>query len=281
VFGGGFPTGDVVPRFFVFHVLLLPGLIIGAVSVHLGLLVTQKHTQFPQLGIDGHRLVYGKPLWPAQFAESITLLLWVGGLLAAASVLIPWSDVSLLGPYIPGEVPNNAQPDWYMFWLEGALRILPGFEIDLPGVTISGPFVAGIVLPGLVFTGLALYPFLERRVYRLEGDWHVLQNPLEIPLRAAMVVGTFLFVLILSAAATNDQLSRITGIPIEAVTWFFRITSIAVPVVLSWLIWRYSRRRLTRRGIAVARTDEQNDARYAAVSTPDTRHEAAAERVRS
>jgi ubiquinol-cytochrome c reductase cytochrome b subunit len=161
------------------------------------------------------------------------------------------------------------------------LRILPGFEIDLPGVTISGPFVAGIVLPGLVFTGLALYPFLERRVYRLEGDWHVLQNPLEIPLRAAMVVGTFLFVLILSAAATNDQLSRITGIPIEAVTWFFRITSIAVPVVLSWLIWRYSRRRLTRRGIAVARTDEQNDARYAAVSTPDTRHEAAAERVRS
>jgi ubiquinol-cytochrome c reductase cytochrome b subunit len=281
VFGGGFPTGDVVPRFFVFHVLLMPGLIIGAVMVHLALLVRQKHTQFPQLGIDGHRYVYGKPLWPAQFAESMTLMLWVGGLLAGAAVFIPWSDVSLLGPYIAGEVPNNAQPDWFMFWLEGALRITPGIEIDLPGVTISGPFVAGIVIPGLVFTGLALYPFIERRVYKLQGDWHVLQNPLEIPLRAATVVGTFMFVLLLSAAATNDQLSRISGVPIEVVTWFFRVASIAVPMALSWLIWRYSRRRLARRALAVATTDEQNNARYAAVVTADTPQEQAAQQVRS
>jgi ubiquinol-cytochrome c reductase cytochrome b subunit len=281
VFGGGFPTGDVVPRFFVFHVLLMPGLIIGAVTVHLVLLVRQKHTQFPHLGIDGHRLVFGKPLWPAQFGESITLMLWVGGLLAAAAVLIPWSDVTLLGPYVPGEVPNNAQPDWFMFWIEGALRIVPGFEIDLPGVTISGPFIAGIILPGLVFTGLMVYPFIERKVYNLEGDWHVLQNPLEIPLRAAMVVGTFLFILILSAAATNDILSRLTGVPIELVTWFFRITTILVPALLSWLIWRYSRRRLARREIGVAHTDEENDARYAAVPLPEAHREEAAQQVPS
>jgi ubiquinol-cytochrome c reductase cytochrome b subunit len=258
IFGGDFPTGDVIPRFFVFHVMLLPAIIIGAVSVHLLLVGRQRHTQFPVRGIDGHRFVHGKPLWPAQFAESATLMLWVGGLLTAASVLIPWSDITLIGPYVPGEVGNNAQPDWYMFWVEGALRIFPAVEFSVLGLmTISGPFIAGIVLPGAVFTGLALYPFIERRVYGLTGDWHVLTNPLEIPLRAAFVLGTFSFVLIVSAAATNDVLSRLTGIPIEAATWFFRITSVVVPPILAAALYWYSQRRLRLRGRVVATTEAE------------------------
>ncbi len=256
IFGGDFPAGDVIPRFFVFHVMVLPAIIIAALTVHLLLVVRQRHTQFPALGIDGHRFVLGKPLWPAQFAESATLMLWVGGLLAAVSVLVPWSDVTLLGPYVPGEVGNNAQPDWYVFWVEGALRIFPPVEFSVFGLmTISGPFIAGILLPGMVFTALALYPFLERRVYGLSGDWHVLTNPLEIPLRAAFVLGTFSFVLIVSAAATNDILSRLTGIPIEAATWFFRIVSVVVPPVLAAAMYAYAKRRLRKRRRVVAKTE--------------------------
>ena len=258
IFGGDFPTGDVIPRFFVFHVMVLPAILIGAISVHLLLVVRQRHTQFPARGIDGHRFVLGKPLWPAQFAESATLMLWVGGLLSAAAVLVPWSDVSLIGPYVPGEVGNNAQPDWFMFWVEGALRIFPAVEFSVFGLmTISGPFIAGILLPGMVFTGLALYPFLERRVYRLTGDWHVLTNPLEIPLRAAFVVGTFGFVLIVSAAATNDILSRLWGIPIESATWFFRIVALVVPPLLAGGTYAYAKRRLRRRRRAVAATEDE------------------------
>ena len=85
IFGGEFPTGDVIPRFHALHVFILPLAIVGAVGLHLLLVVRQKHTQFPRRGIDGHRWVTGKPLWPMQFAESTTLLLWVGGLLAAAA----------------------------------------------------------------------------------------------------------------------------------------------------------------------------------------------------
>ena len=257
VFGGDFPTGDVIPRFFVFHVMVLPALILGGVGIHLLLVGRQRHTQFPAPGIDGHRYVHGKPLWPAQFAESATLVLWVGGLLTAAAVLVPWSDVTLTGPYVPGEVGNNAQPDWYMFWVEGALRIFPAVEFSILNVmTISGPFIAGILLPGIVFTTLAAYPFIERRVYGLRGEWHVLTNPLEIPLRAAFVLGTFSFVLIVSAAATNDILSRLTGVPIEAATWFFRITALVVPPILALVMYRYSRARLRRRDRVVA-TDEE------------------------
>jgi ubiquinol-cytochrome c reductase cytochrome b subunit len=257
VFGGDFPTGDVVPRFFVLHVLLLPALIIAVVSVHMLLVFRQRHTQFPRRGVDGHRFIVGKPMWPHQFTISTTLILWLGGVLAAAAVLIPWSDVLLLGPYVPGEVGNNAQPDWFLFFLEGALRIIPGFEFTVLGMTVSQPFVAGVVLPGLIFGALIAYPFIERKVYGLEGEWHVLQNPLDIPLRAGMALGTFSFVLLLSAAATNDILSRMTGIPVEAITWFFRVTCLIVPPVLAALIVLYSRRRLARAEVRVPRDEPE------------------------
>ncbi|MBA2530421.1 MAG: cytochrome b N-terminal domain-containing protein [Euzebyales bacterium] len=258
IFGGDFPTGDVIPRFFVFHVLLLPGIIVGAVSLHLALIGRQRHTQFPAPGVDGHRFILGKPLWPAQFAESATLILWIGGLLTAAAVLVPWSDVSLLGPYVPGEVGNNAQPDWFLFWVDGALRIFPPLEFSLLGVfTVSGPFVAGIVLPGLIFTAFAAYPFIERRVYGLTGEWHVLQNPLEIPLRAGFMLGVWSFVLLISAAATNDILSRLSGVAIENVLWFFRITCVVVPPLLGLAMFRYSKRRLERQGRSVATSERE------------------------
>ena len=248
IFGGDFPTGDIVPRFFVFHVLLIPGMLIGLITAHLVIMARQRHTQFPRRRVDGHRFVIGKPLWPNQFAITTTLVLWIAGLLALAAVIIPWSDVFLIGPYRPGEVGNNAQPDWFLFWLEGALRILPPVEFDLPGVTVSGPFLAGIVLPGLIFTYLGAYPFIERKVYGLRGEWHVLTNPLEVPLRAASVVAVFLFVLILSAAATNDILSRMTRIPIESITWFFRVACLVVPAVMAAWVWRYASKRAARRG---------------------------------
>lgn len=255
IFGGDFPTGNMIPRFFVFHVLLLPALIIGTITLHLVVMVRQRHTQFPKPGVDGHRFVLGKPAWPSQTALTLTLTLWIGGLLAAAAVLIPWSDVTLLGPYQPGEVGNNAQPDWFLFWLEGALRIFPPLEWSLPGVTISGPFVAGIVLPGLIFGALIAYPFLERAVYKLDGDWHVLTNPLEIPLRAAFSLGIFSFVLLLSAAATNDILSRMFRIPVEQITWFFRVAVLLVPLALGWWGAAYARHRLRRLGHDVPRTE--------------------------
>ncbi|HVM00763.1 MAG TPA: cytochrome b N-terminal domain-containing protein [Egibacteraceae bacterium] len=264
IFGGDFPTGNMIPRFFVFHVLMIPALLVGLITVHLMIMVRQRHTQFPRPGIDGHRFVLGKPMWPSQFALSTTLILWIAGLLSAAAVLIPWSDVLLIGPYVPGEVGNNAQPDWFLFWLEGALRVFPPLEFRMLGMTVSGAFVAGVVLPGAIFAVLVAYPFVERRFYQLEGDWHVLQNPLEIPLRAAVSVGTFSFVLLLSAAATNDILSRMTGIPIEAITWFFRLTCAFVPPALAAGFWVYSTRRLARKNMTVPRNEAEASNTYAA-----------------
>ena len=267
VFGGAFPTGDVIPRFFVTHVMLLPAALLGLVGVHLALIVRQRHTQFPARGVDGHRFVLGKPLWPAQFAESTVLVLWIGGLLALAAVVIPWSDIAFQGPYVPGEVGNNAQPDWFMFWLDGMLRVFPALEIGFPGFTLNGVFVAGVVLPGVVFGVLFAYPFVERKVYGLEGQWHVLQNPLDIPLRAGVVLALFSGVLILSAAATSDQLSRLSGVSIETILWIFRFMVVLVPLGLGFGAARYSQHRLARRELEVAE-QESSESQVLAGAVP-------------
>jgi ubiquinol-cytochrome c reductase cytochrome b subunit len=268
VFGGPFPTGDVIPRFYALHVLLLPLAIMGLIGLHLLLVARQRHTQFPKRGIDGHRFVVGKPLWPSQFAESTTLLLWLGGVLAASAVLVPWADITLQGPYVAGEVGNNAQPEWYIFFMEGALRIIPPFEVALPltGSPITQLFVGGVLLPGLLFGFLFAYPWLERRWYGLEGDWHVLTNPLEVPLRSSLVGGTFVLLLLLSAAATNDILSRMTGIPVEVVTWIFRIACLVIPPLLGFALYRYGVRRLERTGRAVVTREDRAEAADADLS---------------
>ena len=269
VFGGEFPGEAIVPRFFALHIFALPLLISAVVGIHLFILVRQKHTQMPRPDVDGHRYVVGKPLWPGQAAESTTLVLWVGGLLAASATLIPWSDVDLLGPYIPGEVGNNAQPDWFLFWTDGLLRAIPAFEVNILGTTFNSLFVAGALIPGILFGLLFAYPFLERKVYGLEGEWHVLTNPLDIPLRAAMVMGTFSFVLLASANATNDIISRMTGIPIEDLVFVFRLTMLLGPPLLAFLAYRYARRRLDAAGGEVARTEEEAQSRFAYVGLGD------------
>ncbi len=266
VFGGPFPTGDVIPRFYTIHVLIVPLTLLAAIGAHLALVFRQRHTQFPVRGVDGHRWVAGKPLWPAQFSESTTLLLWLGGVLAASAVLVPWADIALQGPYVPGEVGNNAQPEWYVFFMEGALRIVPPFEVSFLGITISQLFVAGVLLPAILFGFLFAYPFVERRAYGLRGDWHVLTNPLEVPLRSSLVAGTFLLLLLLSAAATNDILSRMTGIRVEVVTWIFRIACLVLPPLAGWALYRYGQRRLARRGAEVATEEAPVEARDASIS---------------
>lgn len=262
VFGGEFPTGDIIPRFQALHVFVLPLVLASLIAVHVIILVRQKHTQMPKPDIDGHTYIVGKPLWPSQFAESGTLLLWVGGILAMTSTFIPWSDVALLGPYIPGEVGNNAQPDWFLFWTDGLLRAIPPIEFTVLGATINTVFIAGALIPGIMFGLLFAYPFIERRFYNLEGDWHVLTNPLDIPLRAAMVIGTFSFVLLASANATNDILSRMTGITIEDMVFIFRLVMLLVPPVLAIGLYLYCRRRLQREGIRVASNELEAQSRF-------------------
>lgn len=242
VFGGPFPTGDVLGRLFATHTMLLPGLMGILIAVHIALVVRQSHTQFPRTDIDGEHTIAGEPLWPSQMATMVTLTFGIVAVIALSAAVIPWSDVDLHGPFILGQATNASQPDWYLFWVEGALRLLPAFEWQIAGTTISQNFVAGVALPlGLMALAFA-YPWIERHVIGDDGvHHHVLQAPSDVPFRLGIVTFSVSFLSVLSIAAGADVLARIIDAPVWSVLNALRVMSIAVPLAATVAVWLITR----------------------------------------
>ncbi len=173
-FGGEFPTPDILSRLFVFHVMLLPGLLIGGIAAHLGLLWLQKHTQYrtPRTREDN---VVGLPFWPGQVSGRRAVLHDRGGRDAGRRPDPDQPGVALRPVRaLRGHVP--AQPDWYVGWLEGALRLGLPIEPTILGVTIPSPFVPGRADPGAAGHALAVWPFLEARLTHDHVEHHLLDR---------------------------------------------------------------------------------------------------------
>lgn len=233
VFGGEFPTSGLISRLFVFHVMLLPGLVIGAISVHLLLVWIQKHTQYPGPGRTEHNVV-GEHLWPGQAFRSVGLLFLTGSVITLLAGLVQINPVWSYGPFIPYAVSSPAQPDWYIGWLEGALRIGPNWEVTILGITIPSPFLPGIVVPGILFTLLILWPFLEARFTGDHREHNLLDYPWMAPKRTATGLALLTIFLVLTLAGGNDVLSALLSIRVEAMTAAFRILVFVLPVVV-WI----------------------------------------------
>ena len=132
VFGGEFPGPDIIERLYVLHILLLPVVLGLLIAVHLAILVRQKHTQFTGPGRREDNVV-GERMWPTYAVKALALLFITTALLAALGGLAQINPVWLYGPFDPSEVSSYSQPDWYMGWLEGALRLMPPWEIRALG----------------------------------------------------------------------------------------------------------------------------------------------------
>jgi ubiquinol-cytochrome c reductase cytochrome b subunit len=159
-FGGEFPAEDIITRLYVMHILLIPAIIALLLGAHLAILWRQKHTQFPGPGRK-ERNVIGSHLWPTYTARSIALFCLVTAALAALGGLAQINPVWLYGPFEPAAVSTAAQPDWYLGWIEGALRVFPPWEVRAFGKTIANPFFPSVLLPGITFVLLYLWPFIE------------------------------------------------------------------------------------------------------------------------
>ena len=244
-FGGEFPTEQLISRLFVFHVMLLPGLLIGGIAAHVGLTWLQKHTQFKSRWAS-ERNVVGLPFWPAQVFRSVGLFFLTAAVLALLGGLFQINPVWSYGPFIPYAVTVPAQPDWYVGWLEGALRLGPPFEPTILGVTIPSPFLPGVLVPGIVFTFLALWPFLEARVTGDRREHHVLDWPWEAPVRTATGVAFLTFFLVQTLAGGNDIIAVLLNVQVESLTLLFQVLIVALPVV-AWIVtYRLCRERLAR-----------------------------------
>ncbi|TWD83376.1 menaquinol-cytochrome c reductase cytochrome b subunit precursor [Kribbella amoyensis] len=234
IFGGEFPGDDFVPRFFTIHVLLIPGLILALVTAHLFLVVYHKHTQYPGPGRTEKNVV-GYPLMPVYMAKAGGFFFVVFGITALMGALLQINPIWLYGPYNPAEVTAGSQPDWYMGWLEGSVRIMPGFESEFWGITLSwNLIIPALLIPPAFVTLVALYPFIEQWITGDKREHHLLDRPRNMPTRTGIGAAFITFYGLLWIGGGNDLIATHFGISLNSVTWFLRVAVFLGPVLAFW-----------------------------------------------
>ncbi|MFC8587034.1 cytochrome bc complex cytochrome b subunit [Streptomyces sp. NPDC057217] len=230
LFGGEFPGGDFVARFYSAHVLLLPGIMLGLMVAHLILVFVHKHTQFEGPGRTNKNVV-GMPLLPVYMAKAGGFFFLVFGVIAVIAAIASINPIWALGPYRPDQVSTGAQPDWYMGFAEGLIRVMPGWEINLWGHTL----VLGVMIPLAIFPAvlgaIAVYPFIESWITGDKREHHIAQRPRNAPTRTAFGVAWITAYMIMLVGGGNDLWATHFHLSINSITWFVRIFFFAGPVI--------------------------------------------------
>jgi ubiquinol-cytochrome c reductase cytochrome b subunit len=231
LFGGEFPGQDIVPRLYMVHILLIPALLLGMVTAHMMIMWVQKHTAMPVKN-QSEKQVYGYPFYPVFMAKTGAYFLFTFGVLALLGAFAQVNPIWLFGPYDPGAISSASQPDWYMGVLEGSLRIMPGWEYNFLGHTLSLSVLIPAALPlGIVFGGAAAWPWIEAWVTGDKRHHHVNTRPRNAPVRTATGIAAVTFYGLLWLAGANDVLAEKFHISLFATTWFFRVTFFLGPII--------------------------------------------------
>jgi ubiquinol-cytochrome c reductase cytochrome b subunit len=225
VFGGDVPGHHIIPRLYWVHVLL-PVAMAGLFVLWRRLVRRQGHTRFPRPAGSG-RL---GTLQNAPAAAGVAMFFATCGVLALLGTLAQINPIWLSGPYQPGSISAGAAPDWYMGFLDGALRIMPAWELDVAGHPLTlGVLVPALIIPGAFFTFLAAYPLLESRLTGDRDMHHFLNRTRDAATRTAVGTAGITFYGLLWAASSNDQIAYHVHLDLYAVTWFFRVAVLAGP----------------------------------------------------
>jgi ubiquinol-cytochrome c reductase cytochrome b subunit len=237
IFGGEFPGHVFIPRFYTLHILVVPGLILGLIAVHLGLVWYQKHTQFPGPRASENNVV-GERVLPKFAATAGAWFAVVVGVLAVMGGVFQINAIYNYGPYHPGDVSTGAQPDWYMGWTEGLLRLWPNWEIYFGhSYMIPAPFWP-LVAIGLIIGLIQLYPMIERKLSKDTAAHNLLQRPRDAPVRTGLGALGIAVIAILTFGGGEDILATTFNISLNAILWTFRIGVLVVPPIAYYVTYR-------------------------------------------
>jgi ubiquinol-cytochrome c reductase cytochrome b subunit len=237
--GAPFP-GDAsfLPRMYALHVFVIPVALGLALTVHLVLIAARHHTQFARRRATERRLV-GLPMVPAYAPRSLGLLFAVCAVLLLLGGLVQINPIWLWGPFDPAQSTNGAQPDWYLGWLIGALRLVPQFDLTIGDYTlVPNPFWGGAAFPLTIFLVLFLWPTLERVVTRDSRSHNLLDRPREAPWRTAIGAGLVAWVALVFLFGSADRVQVFFGIDYVAQLWAYRVLVFAVPAVVGFAAYR-------------------------------------------
>jgi ubiquinol-cytochrome c reductase cytochrome b subunit len=239
VWGAPFPG---IPQFwsrmYIGHVLVFPLLIAALLGLHLFLVASRHHTQFRRKK-ESQRKVVGIPTFPGQAPRSLGLFFAVAGVLFLLGGLVQINPVWLWGPYHVDSATNAAQPDWYLGWLIGALRMIPSFDVTIGNYTlVPNPFWGGILFPLIVFGILLAWPALERRFKGDRGFHNLLDRPRDAPLRTAFGAALVTWVFVIFLAGASDRVFVLLGLSYEWQITVYRVLVFVGPVLAFFLTKR-------------------------------------------
>jgi len=217
LFGGEFPGTDIVGRLYTLHILLLPMLVIALIVVHLMLMIVNKHTQFAGPGRTNDNVV-GYPMMPVYMSKMGGYLFIVFGTIVLIATFFQINPIWNYGPYDPSPVSAGTQPDWYIGFADGALRLAPSnWDIVFLDHTWSFGIIAPVLVLGLFIVIVAIYPFLEAWVTGDKREHHIAQRPRNAATRTAIGVAGVVFYAVLWAAASSDLIATHFMLTMEGV----------------------------------------------------------------
>ena len=245
IFGGQFPGSAIISRLFIFHVMIVPAILLAVVGLHLAFVVLHKHTQYPAPGRTNDNVV-GYPVLPVYAAKAGGFFFIVFGVVAIIASFVTINPVWNYGPYDPTPISAGTQPDWYIFFVDGALRLMPGHLGSVPTeFTFWGHtwtlniFLPGLVLPVVLIMFLFAYPFVEAWVTGDHRDHNILDRPRNNPTRTGIGVAALVFYLVISLAATNDIIATHFHLSINDITYTLRTFFFIGPPIGFWVTKRF------------------------------------------
>jgi len=231
LFGGEFPGVDIVSRLYVLHILILPAILVAALGVHLLLLIINKHTQFAGPGKTNDNVV-GVPIMPVFAAKAGGFFFIVFGVITLIAATVTINPIWNYGPYDPSPVSAGTQPDWYIGFADGALRLVPpGLEFVIFGATVSMNILIPLVGLGLFIAVVAFYPFIEAWITGDKREHHIADRPRNAPARTSIGAAGVTFYAVLWAAASSDLIATHFYVSIESVIHTLQALLFIGPVV--------------------------------------------------
>jgi ubiquinol-cytochrome c reductase cytochrome b subunit len=263
IWGGPYPGAPAFEsRMFIGHVFLFPAILAGLIGLHLALVALRHHTQWRSERAT-ERTIVGVPMFPGQAPRSLGLMTGTAAVLFGLGALVQINPIWLWGPYETWLGTNGAQPDWYLGWLIGGLRLVPGFDVVIAGRTvIPNPFWGGALFPLVVLGVMLAWPWAERRLTGDDRSHNLLSRPRDAPGRTAFGLAFLTWIVLVFFAGSSDRLFVWLGLSYTAQIWFWRFAVWVIPLLVGLVALRTCR--------ALQRVEAVEAIRESAERTPVT-----------
>ncbi|GEP48403.1 ubiquinol-cytochrome c reductase cytochrome b subunit [Microbacterium saccharophilum] len=231
LFGGEFPGSLIVGRLYTLHILLLPAILVALLVVHLMLMIINKHTQFAGPGRTNSNVV-GYPMMPIYMTKMGGFLFITFGVIVLIASLFTINPIWNYGPYDPSPVSAGTQPDWYIGFADGGLRLAPSnWDIVFLDRTWSFGILVPLAVIGLFIVAVLIYPFLEAWITGDKREHHIAQRPRNAATRTAIGAAGVTFYAVLWAAASSDIIATHFHLTMEGVIHTLQALLIVGPVI--------------------------------------------------